>query len=339
MDGGALIICSLASFIGAITATGSVVAFAKLNGQLSSSPLQLPGRDVINLGLLSLCIAIGLGLYNPETFASLPIPVLSGELSLVSVALIAGLLGGHLTASIGGADMPVVITVLNSYSGWALCAEGFLLGNSLLTSIGALIGFSGAILTQIMCEAMNRNIISVVLGGAGTAAKTVKADKSSDSSSAPTVYRSIDTAGASEALVNSKSVIIVPGYGLAVAKAQYAIAEIYNLLTTKGIKVRFAIHPVAGRMPGQLNVLLAEAGVPYDAVLEMEEINEDFGHTDVALVIGASDTVNSDAEDDPNCAIAGLKLLSLAKILRTLFMKSAFDQVCQYYECGKVRKL
>lgn len=329
MDSGALLICALAAFIGSITSTGSIVAFAKLNGNLSSNALQLSGRDFINLGLFALCFIFGIHILSPDLLLRFfkPFSYLSGESSLVSIVLIAGLLGAHLTASIGGADMPVVITVLNSYSGWALCAEGFLLGNSLLTSIGALIGFSGAILTKIMCDAMNRNIVSVVFGGIGTSATNKKiAESGNDSSSSSSKsFHSIDISSASEALVNSKSVIIVPGYGLAVAKVQYIISEIYSDLRKKGILVRFAIHPVAGRMPGQLNILLAEAGVPYEAVLEMEEINEDFEHTDVTLVVGASDTVNSDAEDNPNSSIAGMPVLRVWKSNKVIAFKRSMS--------------
>jgi NAD(P) transhydrogenase len=204
-----------------------------------------------------------------------------------------------MTASIGGADMPVVITVLNSYSGWALCAEGFMLDNPLLTVVGALIGSSGAILTHIMCEAMNRDIASVILGGFGEEAKGPAMEITG-------THSEIDVEECATMLKEASSVIIVPGYGLAVAKAQYAVAEIAKLLNDQGIQTRFAVHPVAGRMPGQLNVLLAEAGVPYDIVEEMEEINPDLPETDVAIVIGANDTVNSGAQEDPNSAIAGL---------------------------------
>lgn len=237
---------------------------------------------------------------------------LLGMAAVVSTAL-----GWHLTASIGGADMPVVITVLNSYSGWALVAEGFLLSNPLLAQVGALIGFSGAILTWIMCEAMGRNIVSVVLGGAGTST-------AAPSGETMVIEGEITTAGidtVSEALLMAKKIIICPGYGLAVAQAQFAVAEIAKNLKAMGKDVKFGIHPVAGRMPGQLNVLLAEAGVPYDMVFEMEEVNDDFDSTDVTLVIGASDTVSSAAEDDPNCSIYGMPVLRVWKSKHTFVFK------------------
>ena len=310
MEVSSIVTCGLAAFIGAITASGSVVAFAKLNGNIPSASTVLPYKDTINLSLLITCLGAIVHLSFPGLGSTL-IPMLSsldGATTLVALTAVAGVLGYLLTSSIGGADMPVVITVLNSYSGWALTAEGFLLSNPLLTSIGALIGFSGAILTTIMCEAMNRDILSVILGGTPT--------PPSSSSSSTTQrnmgeYTTIDINTAASDLLAAKSVVIVPGYGLAVAKAQYAIAEIYSILTNQDITCRFAIHPVAGRMPGQLNVLLAEAGIPYEAVLELDEINDDFADTDVTLVIGASDTVNKDAEDDPSSSIAGMPVLKV----------------------------
>lgn len=236
--------------------------------------------------------------------------------SLGVVAAISSLLGLHLTASIGGADMPVVITVLNSYSGWALCAEGFMLGNPLLAQIGALIGFSGAILTWIMCEAMGRDIVSVILGGAGTKAPVASENTEYQGEA---VTCNIDSVV--EKLNEAKSVVIVPGYGLAVAQAQFAVADIAKKLKGMGKDVRFGIHPVAGRMPGQLNVLLAEASVPYDMVFEMDEINDDFDDTDLTLVIGASDTVSSAAEDDPNCSIYGMPVLRVWKSKEVVVLK------------------
>lgn len=236
--------------------------------------------------------------------------------SLGVVAAISSLLGLHLTASIGGADMPVVITVLNSYSGWALCAEGFMLGNPLLAQIGALIGFSGAILTWIMCEAMGRDIVSVILGGAGTKAPVASENTEYQGEA---VTCNIDSVV--EKLNEAKSIVIVPGYGLAVAQAQFAVADIAKKLKGMGKDVRFGIHPVAGRMPGQLNVLLAEASVPYDMVFEMEEINGDFDDTDLTLVIGASDTVSSAAEDDPNCSIYGMPVLRVWKSKEVVVLK------------------
>jgi len=229
---------------------------------------------------------------------------------------LAFLKGWHLTASIGGADMPVVITVLNSYSGWAMCAEGFMLGNDLLNIVGALVGSSGAILSYIMCRAMNRSITNVIFGGYSALATSSAPSKKVVG---PVTECNVDQAA--DMLSQAKSVIIVPGYGLAVAKAQYAVADISKLLREHGVQVRFGIHPVAGRMPGQLNVLLAEAGVPYDIVFEMEEINDDFPNTDVAVVIGANDTVNSAALEDPHSVIAGMPVLHVWKAKQVIIMK------------------
>jgi NAD(P) transhydrogenase len=238
-------------------------------------------------------------------FIANPSPA-TGLASIIGMTALSGGLGLHMTASIGGADMPVVITVLNSYSGWALCAEGFMLNQPLLTTVGALIGSSGAILTHIMCVAMNRDIVSVLLGGFGTA---------STGGGEAMVFEGeakfTDVPATVEELKEAKEVIIVPGYGLAVAGGQYAVADITKTLKEAGCNVRFGIHPVAGRMPGQLNVLLAEAGVPYDVVLEMEEINDDFPNTDITLVVGANDTINSAAEEDPNSIIAGMPVLQV----------------------------
>ncbi|KAL7482879.1 hypothetical protein ACHAW6_008531 [Cyclotella cf. meneghiniana] len=311
LDAGTLSAIYLATFIGGITFTGSVVAFTKLAGMMKSSPLALPGRDQINLGMV-LVLAAGMAVFlDPALASAVNINASPEAFQLASLglnAVVSTILGFHLVASIGGADMPVVITVLNSYSGWALCAEGFLLGNPLLAQVGALIGFSGAILTWIMCEAMGRSIVAVIFGGAGTAAS-----KSSEA----TVIEGDITIGSvdnmMESLLEAKNIIIVPGYGLAVAQAQFAIADIAKKLKGMGKNVRFGIHPVAGRMPGQLNVLLAEASVPYDMVFEMDEINDDFEDTDVTLVIGASDTVSSAAEDDPNCSIYGMPVLRVWK--------------------------
>lgn len=304
MGFGTLAAVYLATFIGGITATGSGVAFAKLSEMMTSKALNLPGRDMLNLTMLGIS-AIGLALFINPTLAVGIAGIESVRIaSLAVVSVISGLLGLHLTASIGGADMPVVITVLNSYSGWALCAEGFLLSNPLLAQIGALIGFSGAILTWIMCEAMGRDVVSVILGGAGTSPQ--------EKASSQIIEGEIKTSpigAVVDALAEAKNIVIVPGYGLAVAQAQFAIAEVAKKLMEEGKNVRFGIHPVAGRMPGQLNVLLAEASVPYDIVLEMDEINEDFADTDVVLVIGASDTVSSAAEDDPTCSIYGMPVL------------------------------
>jgi H+-translocating NAD(P) transhydrogenase len=296
--------------IGAMTVTGSLVAYAKLAEKMNSKPMALPGKDAINIGLAAVNVgALGFLLNDSHN-------VSNGVLALTATSVAAGALGFHITASIGGADMPVCITVLNSYSGWALCAEGFMLNNSLLTTVGSLIGASGAILSYIMCVAMNRSITNVIFGGVGTSSSG-KGEKMKIEGSA--TITNVDEVA--EMLVNSKSVVIIPGYGVAVAKAQYDIAEIVKLLQSKGITVRFGIHPVAGRMPGQLNVLLAEAGVPYDIVLEMEEINEDFNHTDVALCIGANDTINSAALDDPNSVIAGMPVLHVWNAKNVVIMK------------------
>ena len=321
LTAGTLSAIYLAIFIGGITATGSIVAFGKLAGMLKPKPLSLPGRDQLNLSMLALCAGGMAAFLNP----SLGTDILNMDpetLRLASLGLVAGissLLGLHLTASIGGADMPVVITVLNSYSGWALCAEGFLLGNALLAQIGALIGFSGAILTWIMCKAMGRDVVSVILGGAGTEAPAPGGSDNSQFEGKEVKIATVDNVG--ETLVEAENIVIVPGYGLAVAQAQFAVADIAKKLKSFGKNVRFGIHPVAGRMPGQLNVLLAEAGVPYDLVYEMDEINDDFEDTDVVLVIGASDTVSSAAEDDPNCSIYGMPVLRVWKAKEVFVLK------------------
>lgn len=316
LDSGTLATVYLATFIGGVTFSGSLVAFGKLSEMMTSAPLQLGLRDQLNLGMLSVC-AVGLVAFLDPSLAGSLDPATTQLGSLGLVALVSSMLGWHLTASIGGADMPVVITILNSYSGWALCAEGFLLGNPLLAQVGALIGFSGAILTWIMCEAMGRNVVSVVLGGAGTKIKQkTDTDVVMDGEITTATVDAV-----AEALLEAKNIIITPGYGLAVAQGQFAVADIAKKLKSMGKNVRFGIHPVAGRMPGQLNVLLAEAGVPYDIVFEMEEINDDFADTDVTLVIGASDTVSSAAEDDPNCSIYGMPVLRVWKSARTFVLK------------------
>jgi H+-translocating NAD(P) transhydrogenase subunit beta len=278
-------------FIGAVTFTGSIVAYLKLSGKISSSPLMLPGRHVFNLG--SLVAFVGLTAWF----------VASPNLGLlVAVTVIALLLGINLVASIGGGDMPVVVSMLNSYSGWAAAASGFLLNNNLLIITGALVGSSGAYLSNIMCKAMNRRFLSVIAGGFGaTVASTSDADMGE--------YREITAAETAKLLLDATSVIITPGYGMAVAQAQYPVADLTRRLRERGVEVRFGIHPVAGRLPGHMNVLLAEAKVPYDIVLEMDEINEDFPRTSVVLVIGANDTVNPAAEDDPTSPIAGMPVL------------------------------
>lgn len=299
----------LGCYIGGVTFTGSLVAYGKLNGNLSSNPLMLPGRHVLNASLLAANAgALGYYLMDPSFGVGLGM--------LGTTAALSGVMGLTLTMAIGGADMPVVITVLNSYSGWALCAEGFMLNNTLMTVVGSLIGSSGAILSYIMCVAMNRSLPNVILGGFGT---------SSTAGGEAKVYTGTHTEFTIDqtvkSMIDARNIIIVPGYGLAVAKGQYPVAEMVQILRKKGKNVRFGIHPVAGRMPGQLNVLLAEAGVPYDVVMEMDELNDDFPQTDLALVIGANDTVNSAAEDDPNCIIAGMPVLRVWQAEQSVVMK------------------
>merc|ERR1712012_679281 len=299
----------LGTYIGGVTVTGSLVAYGKLQGVLNSAPLMLPGRHALNGGLLAANVgAMGYFLASPDYNVGLSM--------LGATSSMSALMGVTLTMAIGGADMPVVITVLNSYSGWALCAEGFMLNNNLMTVVGALIGSSGAILSYIMCVAMNRSLPNVILGGFGTS--TTGTGEAMAITGTATVWEVDETV---KAIADAKNIIIVPGYGLAVAKGQYPVAEMVNLLRKKGKNVRFGIHPVAGRMPGQLNVLLAEAGVPYDVVLEMDEINDDFPETDLVLVIGANDTVNSAAEDDPNSIIAGMPVLRVWKSDQVVVMK------------------
>jgi len=296
------------TYIGAITFTGSMIAYGKLNGDLDSGALALKGRDQINQALLAASVITG-GWFmtNPS--------VGTGTGLLVAASGLSGALGVHMTMSIGGADMPVVITVLNSYSGWALCAEGFLLDNTMLTVIGAIVGSSGAILSYIMCVAMNRDINSVLTGGFSSDYQGGEAMVIEGEASFATVESCTDM------MADCNSMIIVPGYGLAVAKGQYACADMVQTMRDNGKQVRFGIHPVAGRMPGQLNVLLAEAGVPYDVVLEMDEINDDFPDTDLVLVVGANDTVNSAAIEDPNSIIAGMPVLHVWESKQVIVMK------------------
>lgn len=284
----------LGIFIGAITFTGSIVAFGKLNGKLNSKALSLPHKHKLNLLALIITIVL-MALFIYEGGNMIYLSVMTG---------IALLFGWHLVASIGGADMPVVISMLNSYSGWAAAAAGFMLSNDLLIITGALVGASGAILSYIMCKAMNRSFISVILGGFGNEGASVGGDEVGE-------YREMTPEEVAELLKDSDSVIITPGYGMAVAQAQYPVAEITRKLREQGVNVRFGIHPVAGRLPGHMNVLLAEANVPYDIVLEMDEINDDFSETDTVLVIGANDTVNPSAQDDPNSPIAGMPVLEV----------------------------
>jgi NAD(P) transhydrogenase subunit beta len=296
--------------IGAVTFTGSVVAFGKLSGRVGGQPVLLPGRHWINLAGLVIVLLFGSTFMHAETIAG-------GMFPLIVMTLIALAFGVHMVMAIGGADMPVVISMLNSYSGWAAAATGFMLSNDLLIVVGALVGSSGAILSYIMCRAMNRNFISVIAGGFGAVAGTP-----AKSSEAPAgEVRSISATETAELLADSKSVIIVPGYGMAVAQAQHAVFELTKTLRDKGVNVRFGIHPVAGRMPGHMNVLLAEAKVPYDIVLEMDELNEDFPNTDVAMVIGANDIVNPAAQDDPTSPIAGMPVLEVWKAKTSIVMK------------------
>ena len=297
----------LGVFIGAITFTGSIVAFGKLQGTISGKPLTLPARHWLNLIAILASIAMGyLFLAAPTTDA--------GLVPLLVMTAIALLLGIHLVAAIGGADMPVVVSMLNSYSGWAAAATGFMLSNDLLIVTGALVGSSGAILSYIMCRAMNRNFVAVIMGGFGTA-----------SGSAAAVPQGEVIATTSEEvasmLIDSKEVVIVPGYGMAVSQAQGVVSEITKRLRAKKVNVRFGIHPVAGRLPGHMNVLLAEAKVPYDIVLEMDEINGDLPHADVVLVIGANDIVNPGAMEDPNSPIAGMPVLEVWKAKSVVVFK------------------
>jgi H+-translocating NAD(P) transhydrogenase subunit beta len=296
-------------FIGAVTFTGSIVAFGKLRAIISSKPLMLPARHLLNIGLLLGSIYLAFSYMQSEGTGGLK--------PLLIMAVLAGILGVHLVAAIGGADMPVVISMLNSYSGWAAAAAGFMLSNDLLIVTGALVGSSGAILSIIMCKAMNRSFISVILGGFGQGTSS-----SQSSSQQPQgEVNPIDAQATAELLYSAKNVIITPGYGMAVAQAQHPVSEITKLLRDNGVKVRFGIHPVAGRLPGHMNVLLAEAKVPYDIVLEMDEINEDFGETDVVLVIGANDTVNPSALEDPGSPIAGMPVLEVWHAGQVVVMK------------------
>lgn len=295
----------LGTYIGGVTFTGSLIAFGKLQGLLKSNPLILPGRHLLNGSLLATNAgAMGYYMTNPGYEADMS--------CLTTTSILSSVMGVTLTSAIGGADMPVVISVLNSYSGWALCAEGFMLNNNLLTIVGTMIGSSGAILSYIMCKAMNRSLSNVIFGGLNIGTKSNRGGKALEVTG---IHTEIDVASSVDLIADAQNIIITPGYGLCVAQAQYPIAEMVKLLRAQGKNVRFGVHPVAGRMPGQLNVLLAEAGVPYDLVLEMEEINDDFPKTDLTLVIGANDTVNSAAEEDPNSIIAGMPVLQVSCLL------------------------
>jgi NAD(P) transhydrogenase subunit beta len=294
----------LGIFIGAVTFTGSIVAFGKLSGKVNSSALSLPGKNWINLAVVASTVFLLIGFVSADM----------GITALIIMTVIALAFGWHLVASIGGADMPVVVSMLNSYSGWAAAATGFMLSNDLLIIIGALVGSSGAILSYIMCKAMNRSFISVILGGFGNEAVTQAGDQDYGS------HYETSAKEVADALNAAKNIVIVPGYGMAVAQAQYPVAEITKRLRAKGKNVRFGIHPVAGRLPGHMNVLLAEAKVPYDIVLEMDEINDDLKNTDVVLVIGANDTVNP-AANEPGTPISGMPVLSVWEAEKVVVFK------------------
>ncbi|MGN8246900.1 Re/Si-specific NAD(P)(+) transhydrogenase subunit beta [Cellulomonas soli] len=295
----------LGVLIGAVTFTGSIVAYLKLSARIKSSPLMLPGRNLLNLAAL----VVSAGLLAWFLVAPSVVP-------LVLMTVVALALGWHLVASIGGGDMPVVVSMLNSYSGWAAAAAGFMLGNDLLIVTGALVGSSGAILSYIMCKAMNRSFISVILGGFGAEGGTVVASDKDYGE-----HREVSAADVADMLKGARSVVVTPGYGMAVAKAQYPVADLVSRLRASGVEVRFGVHPVAGRLPGHMNVLLAEARVPYDVVLEMDEINDDFPQTDVVLVIGANDTVNPAALDDPSSPIAGMPVLEVWNAQQVIVFK------------------
>ena len=299
--------------IGAVTFSGSVIAFGKLSGKIGGKPLLLPGRHWVNLLGLLIVIYYGREFMLAETVAQ-------GVVPMIVMTVISLLFGIHMVMAIGGADMPVVVSMLNSYSGWAAAATGFMLSNDLLIVTGALVGSSGAILSYIMCSAMNRQFLSVIAGGFGSDGGAPAA-KSGGSSEPAGEVSPVSAAETAELLRDAKSVLIVPGYGMTVAQAQHTVYEITKELREKGVNVRFGIHPVAGRMPGHMNVLLAEAKVPYDVVFEMDEINDDFPETDVAMVIGANDIVNPAAQDDPTSPIAGMPVLEVWKAKTSIVMK------------------
>jgi H+-translocating NAD(P) transhydrogenase subunit beta len=307
--------------VGAVTFSGSLIAFGKLRGKIGSKPLLLPGRHVLNALVLMLCVALGVIFLRADV--AWPEPGMSlfeaGMPALLIMTGLALLLGMHLVMAIGGGDMPVVVSLLNSYSGWAAAAAGFMLSNDLLIITGALVGSSGAILSYIMCKAMNRSIWNVILGGFGAESGAKPAAGGALVPAGKVNETTVDQVA--ELLLAARSVIIVPGYGMAVAQAQHPVKEISSLLIAKGIKCRYAIHPVAGRLPGHMNVLLAEASVSYDIVKEMDEINEDFPTTDVVMVIGANDIVNPSAETDPASPIYGMPVLQVWKAARTVMLK------------------
>ena len=308
--------------VGAITFSGSVIAFGKLRGKIGSKPLLLPGRHLLNVVALTACVALGVIFLNAEV--AWPAPggsvFSAGMPALLAMTALALLLGMHLVMAIGGGDMPVVVSLLNSYSGWAAAAAGFMLSNDLLIITGALVGSSGAILSIIMCRAMNRSIWNVILGGFGAdSGAKPKPGAAGDVPAGKVNETTVDQVA--ELLLAARSVVIVPGYGMAVAQAQHQVKEISSLLIGKGIKVRYAIHPVAGRLPGHMNVLLAEADVSYDIVKEMDEVNEDFPSTDVVMVIGANDIVNPSAEEDTGSPIYGMPVLQVWKAARVVMLK------------------
>ncbi len=296
--------------VGAVTFSGSLIAFGKLLGSISGSPLLLPARHWLNLSVLVGIAILGYQFLNVDHDQAL--------LYLFAMIVLSLFLGIHMVMAIGGADMPVVVSMLNSYSGWAASATGFMLNNHLLIIVGALVGSSGAILSSIMCKAMNRKFLHVIAGGFGTDTKKASTNPSQVLAGETTAISSLETA---ELLKDAKSVMIIPGYGMAVAQAQHTVFEISQILSNAGVNVRYAIHPVAGRMPGHMNVLLAEAKVPYDQVFEMEEINEDFKNVDVAIIIGANDIVNPAALDDPSSPIAGMPVLEVWKAKTSIVMK------------------
>src|SRR5450432_2251853 len=301
----------LGVLIGAVTFSGSVIAFGKLSARITGKPVLLPGRHFLNLAGLLAVIYFGYVFVHSHSVADAMTP-------MIVMTVVALLFGVHMVMAIGGADMPVVVSMLNSYSGWAAAATGFMLSNDLLIVVGALVGSSGAILSYIMCRAMNRNFISVIAGGFGSDSGAPAAAGAAQPAGEVIPITAAETA---ELLRDAKSVIIVPGYGMAVAQAQHTVYEITQYLREKGVNVRFGIHPVAGRMPGHMNVLLAEARVPYDIVFEMDELNDDFPNTDVAIVIGANDIVNPAAQEDPTSPIAGMPVLEVWKAKHSIVMK------------------
>jgi NAD(P) transhydrogenase subunit beta len=299
-------------FIGAVTFSGSIIAFGKLSGRIGGSPLLLPGRHWLNLVGLLVVIWFARAFLNAHSIEEAMVPI-------IVMTVVALLFGIHMVMAIGGADMPVVVSMLNSYSGWAAAATGFMLSNDLLIVIGALVGSSGAILSYIMCNAMNRSFISVIAGGFGTTAAAPK--PTGDAAQPAGEVTPVNATETAELLREAKNVIIVPGYGMAVAQAQHAVREMADKLKAEGVKVSYAIHPVAGRMPGHMNVLLAEANVPYDEVFELEDINSQFAQADVAYVIGANDVTNPSAKTDPKSPIFGMPILDVEKAKTVLFIK------------------